>query len=248
MNEQQSPQTPTTPDESLALHGNPLVAAAETILLTVAMLAHNARPASASRLQRQFLDALDDFTDQIGQSAPQWLDDARYALCALVDETLLNTRWGATDWVPLSLLGRVYNENFSGDAFFDRLEKASAGRQANLPLLEFFHLCLSLGYSGRYQRRRYTDTAVQQVRTQLAALIAQYGPAPPNLSPPLPQRPQGSRPQRLPLWVAAAFLAALLLAVHQGLTGYLASHSSPLVNEIQQLLRQVDRQPADPTT
>lgn len=228
------------PDGSPPIHGNPLIAAADTLLLSIAMLAHNARPASITQLQRQLLDLLDDFTDTVEATEPQWLDDSRYALCALIDETLLTTAWGAGDWIPLSLLHKLYNENYSGESFFKRLEQASAQRQSNVPLLEFFHLCLSLGYCGRFQRHRYTDAGIQQLRAQLLAQVAQYGAPTPALSPPLPRLEQNGTSARLPLWIAAVLVTTITLGIHQGLAAYLSAKSEPLLTTIQQLARDSD--------
>src|SRR5688572_11709420 len=50
-------------------------------------------------------------------------DDIRYALVALIDETML-ARGGALRefWLPRVLQLRYFNENVAGEAFFQRLE------------------------------------------------------------------------------------------------------------------------------
>ena len=48
---------------------------------------------------------------------------ARYALCALIDETVLATPWGSqSTWTTESLLGTLHNETRGGAKFFQILD------------------------------------------------------------------------------------------------------------------------------
>ncbi|NVL27204.1 hypothetical protein F2S73_10895 [Pseudomonas syringae pv. actinidiae] len=51
---------------------------------------------------------------------------ARYVLCTVVDEAVLNTSWGSkSDWSKISLLSRFHKETFGGEKFFQLLERLS---------------------------------------------------------------------------------------------------------------------------
>jgi len=216
---------------------NPLISAAQPLLLAAGILPRAAPPESPPQLQQTLIGLLEQFSDTIGGSQPKLLDSAQYALCALLDEILVSTKWGGADWPPYSLLAKYYDQDFAGEEFFPRLEKAGKQRDGNTWLLELYHLCLSLGYSGRFHRRRQTDASINQLRTQLAALIVQIRDhAGPPLSPPIPTV-HTSRFAAIPLWIVASVMAALTIAAHQGLSWYLARSSDPLLQAIQAIGR-----------
>ncbi len=57
---------------------------------------------------------------------------ARYALCTVIDEAVLNTPWGAqSDWAGQSLLVTFHRESGGGDKFFRVLERV-IGEPASL--------------------------------------------------------------------------------------------------------------------
>ena len=216
---------------------NPLISAAQPLLLAAGILPRAAPPVSPQQLQHTLIELLEQFSDTIGNDQPKLLDSAQYALCALLDEILVSTSWGGADWPPYSLLAKYYEQDFAGEEFFPRLEKAGKQRDGNTWLLELYHLCLSLGYSGRFHRRRQTNASMRQLRTQLAALILQvrdHSSRP--LSPPAPSG-QTRRFAAVPLWIVASAMAALTIGAHQGLSWYLARSSDPLLQAIQAIGR-----------
>jgi type VI secretion system protein ImpK len=216
---------------------NPLVSAAQPLLLAAGILPRAESPESIAQLQQTLLSQLQQFTDTLAGSHPDSLDSARYALCALLDEVIVSTSWGGASWPQYSLLAEHYGEDFSGNEFFLRLEQAGKQRSQNTWLLEFYHLCLSLGYSGRFHRRRQTDASIIKLRSQLAALILQRrSSAAAPLSPPAPP-PASRKAAAIPLWVIASTIAALTIAAHQGMAWYLARSSDPLLQAIQAIGR-----------
>lgn len=216
---------------------NPLISAAQPLLLAAGILPLAAAPESPQHLQQKLIELMEQFDDTISATQPTLLGSARYALCALLDELLVSTRWGGTHWPEHSLLRKYYDQDFAGEEFFPRLEKAGKQRDGNTWLLELYHLCLSLGYSGRYHHHRHTDASISQLRTQLAALILQIRDHP---SLPLSPKPVTAQPSRLaliPLWLVAAVMSAVTIGVYQGLSWYLARSSEPLLQAIQAIGR-----------
>ena len=75
-------------------------------------------------------------------------DQARYAVCAWIDETVLAAEWTPkARWRP-ELLQRLYYQSAdAGEKFFERLNRL--GVQQN-GIREVYFLCLALGFEGRH--------------------------------------------------------------------------------------------------
>jgi type VI secretion system protein ImpK len=75
-------------------------------------------------------------------------DQARFALCAWVDEAILSSRWlHKNRWLNDQLQRLHYNTTDAGEEFFERL--ASVGLHQR-DVREVYYLCLALGFTGRY--------------------------------------------------------------------------------------------------
>jgi type VI secretion system protein ImpK len=98
----------------------------------------------------QFLDDFMRAAKQQGAPAED-IDAARYAFCAAVDETILHSNFAIHDeWErrPLQLL--IFGDQLAGEHFYVRLENLRAKGATHLQALEVFHMCLLLGFKGRY--------------------------------------------------------------------------------------------------
>jgi type VI secretion system protein ImpK len=79
------------------------------------------------------------------------VDAAKYAFCAAVDEIILRSQYpirAAWETRPLQL--RMFGDQLAGEHFFQRLDTLRARGAAHLQALEVFHMCLLLGFQGRY--------------------------------------------------------------------------------------------------
>lgn len=79
------------------------------------------------------------------------VDAARYAFCAAVDEIILRSQYpirAAWETRPLQL--RMFGDQLAGEHFFQRLDTLRARGAAHVQALEVFHMCLLLGFQGRY--------------------------------------------------------------------------------------------------
>ena len=216
-----------------------MISEAQPLLLAAGLLAEGTPPDSPRQLQQTLTDALNDFSAAVEASDPGHLHSARYALCALLDETIVSTHWGGIAWPEFSLLHHFHDQDYRGEDFFNLLEKAGRQRHDGILLLELFHLCLSLGYSGRFHQRRQTEASIKYLRSQVAARIEQYRTsAPPALSQPTTLKHQ-RRP--LPLWILASLLAAFLLSANLGLSWYLSQAGEPVLKSIQDMARTTSR-------
>jgi type VI secretion system protein ImpK len=76
----------------------------------------------------------------------------RYALCALIDETLLNSRWAFSDqWRDRPLQLEYFGDQLAGERFFDLLERIRQKGSRKVEVLEVFCMCLILGFQGKHK-------------------------------------------------------------------------------------------------
>ncbi|AHE29871.1 type VI secretion system [Burkholderia pseudomallei] len=76
------------------------------------------------------------------------VDDALFAVCAWIDEALLNSGWDDADrWTLRLLQKRYFDTSHAGVVFFERLGTLDGARAS---VLEVYLLCLRLGFRGRY--------------------------------------------------------------------------------------------------
>ncbi len=75
-------------------------------------------------------------------------DQARFAVCAWVDEAVMNSQWPErTAWQREPLQLKIYQTTNAGEIFFDRLNTL-AGHQNDVR--EVYYLCLAMGFMGRF--------------------------------------------------------------------------------------------------
>jgi type VI secretion system protein ImpK len=203
---------------SLAGSGlNPLVRAANPLLDLVVPLRSMAQPPDLQQLRERLATAIRTFEAQARTAGvdSEAIAAARYALCALLDETIASTAWGSGVWGSRSLLVAFHNEASGGEKVFLILQRLSQDAPANIDVLELMYLCLALGLEGRYRMLGNGHEQLATLRERLLQLIRQQrGGYEADLS--MHWRPAEVAAQaplrRVPLWVLAAAAGALLLA------------------------------------
>ena len=154
---------------------NPLVAAANPLLMMVPTLRTAHPPADVGVTRARLIEMIRDFdAAAIKQGLP---DDqrniARYALCTVVDEAIQMTPWGtAANWAQQSLLIHFFKENWGGEKFFQILDKMSETPSRFTSVLELFYVCLAVGFMGRFHLAGPAGRqAVGDLRERLYVLI-----------------------------------------------------------------------------
>lgn len=144
--------------------------------------------------------------------AMEMLRPAHYALCASIDDVVLNSPWGAaSDWSKQTLVASQHPAVRDPDYFSVLLKQMEAAPQRFLPVIEVMYLCLSLGFMGRYRRER-GEGELGDVRAAAHAVIATQRMA---ASAELSRRwrgvavPYQPRRRLVPVWVAMAGAAAV---------------------------------------
>ncbi len=211
------------PGEGAELAGfgdSPLTDAASPLLQLLARLRNTASAPDAGNLRERVIQEIRGFEARArdAQIAPELLRSAHYALCASIDDVVVNTPWGSTGapghtWADQSLVMTFHRELAGQERFFDVLAKVKSNPEKFLQLIELMYLCLSLGYMGRYRAAPRGVAEIDRLREETFAVIQSQRAAPePLLSAnakgvDAPYRPAKAR---LPVWVAAAACLAAL--------------------------------------
>lgn len=207
----------------------PLLAAAQPLLQLLARLRNTLNQPDQADLRERAVRALRRFEQAAreGGVPMEQLRPAHYALCASLDDVVLNTPWGSTgQWSVGSLVSTFHQEVRSGERFFDVLGQVKQNPGTFLPVIELMYLCLSLGYMGRYRLSPRGPAELDRLREEVYTLILrQRQAADPALSPHWQGVNAPYRPARavLPVWVvgaaAAAVIGALFFWFSSGLNG-----------------------------
>lgn len=199
------------------LEDNRLIDAATPLLGLVIRVRRLAEFKRVPELYQRVVDEVSDIDRELieqGYERPTVVA-YRYVLCAFIDEAVLGTDWGAHSvWSQQSLLSRFHNETWGGEKVFAILSRMEQEPERYADMLAFIHLCLCLGFEGRYKvmtngRDEY-EQIIRGLYDQLHALSEQ--PDAESLTSPLVNvTPARNRFRNgLPLWgIAGLFLAVM---------------------------------------
>jgi type VI secretion system protein ImpK len=196
------------------------------LLQLLARLRNTANPPDAGDLRARATAEVRRFERRAreGGLPMEQLRPAHYALCASLDDVVLNTPWGISGgWADATLSSAFHHEAKAGERFFDLLAQLRQNPGPSLPAIELMYLCLSLGFMGRFRDAPRGAAEIDRLRAEVQATIAAARPpVEPALSPQwqgidAPYRPARSR---LPVWV----VAAICLAMTGGVFAFVSTH------------------------
>jgi type VI secretion system protein ImpK len=181
--------SPETIHANLAALGglNPLIAMANPILGAVPQIRRALKHPDPAGLLANLHDQIESLqtSASFAEVSDETVEHAVYALCALLDESAAATPWGRT-WLDSGLLKKICNAGNGGEGFYARLDKLSTGQLPEnidrAQLLEFYYVCLALGFEGRYRNAEGGRQALAEVRDKLYGLISRRRPRPAELS------------------------------------------------------------------
>ncbi|MCA3175208.1 MAG: DotU family type IV/VI secretion system protein [Burkholderiales bacterium] len=158
--------------------------------------------------------------------------DAKYAFCAAVDETLLRSGGKIREsWErhPLQLI--MFGEQLAGENFFIKLEALRSQGKTRVQVLEIFHMCLLLGFQGKYLLEGPEKLAYLTARLgeEIAAMKGQRRGFAPHWE--LPDRVAHALKRDLPVWVMASAFALLALVGFLAVSWSLGAHTSDTLNQ-----------------
>ncbi|HVY16445.1 MAG TPA: type VI secretion system protein TssL, long form [Rhodopila sp.] len=206
-----APPAASGPARPLPVTGtNPLVAAASPVLAAIVRISGDAaRGPDADRLKRAMVDAIRKFeVDALATGMDtRSLRAARYALCATIDDLVLNTPWGrASNWARQTMTSIFHNEVTGGERFFEILDQMQRDLGNQLPVVELMYLCMSLGFIGRYRVMPRGIAALSELREGVyRAIRMRRGDFERELSPQWRGINAGAKPlaRRIPIWATA---------------------------------------------
>lgn len=219
--------------QKLNIHSdnNALVGGGLSLLSLVAQLRNSASHSDVSGLRNAIINEIKTFDSNARQSGcpADQVQTARYALCALLDEVVLNTPWGCDSiWSTQGMLITFHKESWGGEKVFQVLNNIIAQPGTYFNLLELFYYCLSLGFEGKYKIQEQGQNKLNDIRENLFQVIQrQKGEYERDLS----SHWQGITDKRnalsryIPLWVVGAVTAAILTVIFIGFL-YAINHSA----------------------
>jgi type VI secretion system protein ImpK len=233
---------------------NPLIVSAFSLLSLVTKLRNLPIHDAVNELQDRLIAEIKRFESGAltkGASQSQ-MDIAKYLLCALLDETVLNTPWGSrSGWGHNSLSSLFYKKLVGGEEFFQILDRLKQQPSQNQDLLELAYLCLSLGFEGKYRYINNGLLTLERERHDLYLLVQQIkGDPQPELS--TRWRGAGEEPNPLirhvPLWVLAGVAGVVLMLIYMGFSFAIRNRSDQLYDKLFEVARRIDKAPATPLT
>lgn len=165
---------------SALVAANPILAAANPLLMMLQTLQSASPPGDVIDLRGKLIDTIKEFDAACARQHIQDVERnlANYALCSVVDECVQMTPWGGSaGWAQQSLLVQFHRENWGGEKFFEILNVLAATPARYQSLLELFYVCLSLGFMGRFHREGPNGRQkVAELRETIFQLIRQGRP------------------------------------------------------------------------
>ncbi|MDO8549079.1 MAG: type IVB secretion system protein IcmH/DotU [Ignavibacteria bacterium] len=107
-----------------------------------------------STLKSKAVEMFDGF-DKNARSAGidnEKIRQAKFALVAFLDETIISSNWQRKDeWLSEPLQIKLFDTFNAGEEFFTNLHNHRQRASSNKDVLEVYYLCLTLGFKGMYQ-------------------------------------------------------------------------------------------------
>jgi len=224
---------------------NTLTAAATPLLSLAGHLASTTSHSDPTSLSRHIVNEMQAFESAATHAgaASEAVITARYALCTLIDEIVLNTPWGSqSSWASQTLLSIFHKEAWGGEKFFEILDRLLQQPAANLDLLELMYLCMSMGLQGRYRVYQDGKSQLEIVRSNVyQALRIHRRPSDRDLSPHWKGIEDTRSPlsKTVPLWVVGAVCAGIALVIYLGFLRSLNSASDSVALEVASMGRNI---------
>ena len=230
---------PPSDATAIALTGmNQLTALATPLLSLISRIRNRAQHMDPDKLREAVVAEVRAFENAALKSGvdAQKVKVARYALCATLDDVVLNTPWGGQSiWAQQSMVGTFHRETVGGDRFYDLLARLEEDPTTNIDLLEFVYMCLSLGFEGRLRVEQGGPDKHLQIRNTLARIIrGQRGEVERDLSPRWKGilRPYKALSAWRPVWIALGVTAFLMASTFAGLSWALGRNTDTVLGQL----------------
>lgn len=220
---------------------NPLVNMASTLIAVFEKTRNSANHPDVGGLYQRLINEIKSFEERARSSGmkPEIVLSARYLLCSVLDEAVLNTPWGSeSGWGQRTLLSVFHGETSGGEKSFLICERVCQSPADNLDIIELFYICLSLGFEGRYRLMNRGRESLEQLKEELFAIIRRHrGDFERALSPRWSGLGNVRNPitEYIPLWVVISLAVAILFFSFIGLRSWLYNSATPVVETLQEI-------------
>jgi len=225
-------------------HGlNPLVNSASTLIAVFEKTKKAVSHPDIGGLHQRLVNEIKSFEIRSKEQGipSEIVLSARYILCTILDEAVLNTPWGCESaWHQRSLLSIFHNETSGGDKFFILIDRFRQSPSENIDIIELFYICLSVGFEGKYRLSPRGKESIENIRGELFSIIrnhrGEYERA-------LSSSWQGlgkfnnSLVHYIPLWVVMSIVGMVLITSYSGFRYWLYDSSIPVVSNLERIVK-----------
>ncbi|MBU2987225.1 type VI secretion system protein TssL, long form [Saccharophagus degradans] len=151
-------------------HATTIAEAAAPVLALATQLKQIQGKVDGQRLRNYVQESIKQFDSKITklESDIQIRQDANYILCALIDETILNTTWGEmSGWSQHPILSIFHKETYGGEKFYRILDKSLESPYEHKDLLEILFVAMSLGFMGKLRIDPQGPIKIEKIRSRL---------------------------------------------------------------------------------
>jgi type VI secretion system protein ImpK len=184
-----------------------------------------------------FLSDVDRNAKALGISAED-VTAAKYAFCSAVDEIILRSSYEVREaWETRPLQLRVFGDQLAGEHFFHRLEDLRAKGAVHVEALEVFHMCLLLGFQGRYalDGRDKLDYLVARLGDEIARMRGRTRGFAPHAE--RPDQVVNRLQSDLSLWVLGAVFLVAGLGAYLGFRTALSGETDKALAQYNDLVK-----------
>lgn len=175
-------------------------------------------PASLRKLILYFINLFEKNCAAM-KISEEFTNYAKYALVALMDETVLSIPGECRDfWLSRPIQLDLFGDNVAGEEFYKKLDSLLAQPEKAKDVLEIYYLCLSLGFEGKYklfnaeERVAIIDNVgrtLRRVKIRSSSNLSPHGKRT-NFSEKAEQR----FTKFIPLWLYGCFASAVVVILY----------------------------------
>src|SRR3972149_12296284 len=193
-------------------------------------------PEALKRRIREMFDSVIRKGKNLGVTDESILQ-AKYALAAFIDETILSSSWSQKDlWSSSPLQYEFFKEHLAGVEFFNRLENIRKASPISMDILEIYYLCLIMGFEGQY--KLHGRDKLKSIVEELSKLFRE------RQGEIYPLSPHGKRSdefievikQGLPSWVIVVACFSIIFFFYLALSFMISRDVSSTMENLKQIL------------
>ncbi|MFT3857869.1 MAG: type IVB secretion system protein IcmH/DotU [Aquabacterium sp.] len=186
---------------------------------------------------KQFLTSFERGATRLNASA-QDIHVCKYAFCATVDEAVLMSGFKAREsWQRLPLQLQFFGEQLAGERFFEQLEALRREGAPRVQAMEVFHMCLLLGFQGRYllEGSEKLGYLTARLGDEVARIKGQGAGFAPHWA--APDRVRHQLRNDVPLWVIGSLFGLVALLGFIGLRWQLTHTTRQALGEYHNIVQ-----------